>query len=54
MVGVRPIQDALIDRYDPEIVFWWSRYEWHQRWLDGRVVGPWEEEFWVALEAAEG
>ena len=21
--GVRPIQDALIDRYDPEIVFWW-------------------------------
>ena len=52
--GVRPIQDALIDRYDPEIVFWWSRYEWHQRWLDGRVVGPWEEEFWVALEAAEG
>ena len=49
--GVRPIQDALIDRYDPEIVFWWSRYEWHQRWLDGRVVGPWEEAFWVALEA---
>ncbi|SHJ84854.1 Peptidoglycan/LPS O-acetylase OafA/YrhL, contains acyltransferase and SGNH-hydrolase domains [Tessaracoccus bendigoensis DSM 12906] len=45
------IQDDLIERHDPEIVFWWSRYETHQRWFQGRLLVPEQEEFWIVLEA---
>ncbi|MBK7819549.1 MAG: acyltransferase [Tessaracoccus sp.] len=44
------IQDERLRVVRPEIVFWWSRYEIHQRWVDGRVVGPEEDAFWVAQE----
>lgn len=48
---VAQIQDEKITADQPDIVFWWSRYEIHQRWLDGRIVGPDEESFWTALKA---
>ncbi|MBB1483709.1 acyltransferase [Tessaracoccus sp. MC1865] len=47
---VADIQTEKIDSERPATVFWWSRYEVHQRWLDGRIVGPDEEIFWEALE----
>lgn len=49
--GMRAIQDELIDRHHPEIVLWWSRYETHQRWYQGRLLRPEQEEFWTVLEA---
>lgn len=48
---IAELQSEKIAQVDPDLVFWWSRYEIHQRWLDGRIVGPDEEEFWTALEA---
>lgn len=47
---IADLQTEKIDQVKPNLVFWWSRYEIHQRWLDGRIVGPDEEEFWTALE----
>lgn len=47
---VADIQAEKIEQDRPGTVFWWSRYEVHQRWLDGRIVGPDEESFWEALE----
>jgi peptidoglycan/LPS O-acetylase OafA/YrhL len=44
------IQDERLRVVRPGIVFWWSRYEIHQRWVDGRVVGPDEDAFWAAQE----
>lgn len=48
---LRGLQDSLIGRHDPEIVFWWSRYETHQRWYEGRMITPEKEEFWEIQEA---
>ncbi|AQP47556.1 hypothetical protein BW730_08700 [Tessaracoccus aquimaris] len=45
------LQDSLIDRHHPDIVFWWSRYETHQRWYEGRLIRPEDPEFWDVLEA---
>ena len=47
---VADIQTGKLEADQPDVVFWWSRYEIHQRWLDGRIVGPDQEEFWVALK----
>ncbi|SHJ84834.1 Acyltransferase family protein [Tessaracoccus bendigoensis DSM 12906] len=44
---VAGIQEEKLKADQPDIVFWWSRYEIHQRWIDGRVVGPDEELFWT-------
>lgn len=49
--ALKEIQDQLIDKHDPQIIVWWSRYETHQRWYQGRVLHPEEEEFWTVLEA---
>lgn len=48
---VAGIQEQKLRTDQPEIVFWWSRYEIHQRWIDGRVVGPDEELFWTTLHS---
>ena len=45
---VAGIQQEKIEQLRPGLVFWWSRYEIHQRWIDGRIVGPDEEAFWEA------
>ena len=47
---LRGLQASLIGRHDPEIVFWWSRYETHQRWYEGRMITPEQEEFWEIQE----
>lgn len=52
--GMRAIQGRLIDTHRPEIVVWWSRYETHQRWYQGRLLRPEQEEFWTVLEAELG
>ncbi|NHB84059.1 hypothetical protein G7085_03745 [Tessaracoccus sp. HDW20] len=43
-------QQERIDLFQPETVFWWSRYETQQRWVDGRLVGPDADEFWQVYE----
>ncbi|MBB1514783.1 acyltransferase [Tessaracoccus sp. MC1679] len=45
------LQRDKLEQIQPDIVFWWSRYEVHQRWVEGRLVGPEDEAFWPALEA---
>lgn len=47
----RKVADLQVERIkadQPSIVFWWSRYEVNQRWLDGAVVGPDSDAFWEA------
>lgn len=49
----RPIvelQEERLNATKPDVVFWWSRYEINQRWVDGRIVGPASEEFWHEQE----
>lgn len=48
--SIAELQTEKVQTNRPGIVFWWSRYEVHQRWIGGRIVGPDEDIFWEELE----
>lgn len=45
-------QTSDISKYRPAIVLWWSRYEIHDRPVDGRAMSPSDAAFWPAARAS--